>query len=74
MTDWITDAHGNRASITYWDCEAKARASLATLTNCKNCIDCSDCSGCSGVKDASSPFVVGPIRSDGMKPLFDNRT
>jgi len=48
MTTWITDDNGNRASITYWGDEARARASLATLTNCRNCTDCSRCSDCSG--------------------------
>ena len=48
MTDWITDEHGNRASIAYWGSEDRARASLASLTDCRNCTNCSDCSRCSG--------------------------
>lgn len=44
--NWITDEHGNRASISYWGSEEKALASLATLTECHNCTNCSYCLSC----------------------------
>jgi hypothetical protein len=46
MTTWITDDHGNRASVEYWGSKENAEASLKTLTNCRNCMNCANCRNC----------------------------
>ena len=65
---WVSDSNGNRASVAFWGSREKAEASLATLKDCHACHDCHDCHACrycSQIKNAQSPIVVGPSRSDG---------
>ena len=55
-SDWLTDANGNRNSITYWGSREAAQRALDSLIDCRdctNCSDCSDCSGCSRCSDCS---------------------
>ena len=53
LDGWITDARGNRASVSYFGSEAEARHALDTLKNCDGCSNCSDCSLCSDCSDCS---------------------
>lgn len=51
---WVIDDNNNRANISKWGSEEKARESLMTLkdcTDCTDCYDCYDCASCTGCTD-----------------------
>ena len=52
--DWVIDENNNRASISYWGEETKAKASLQTLTYCTDCTDCLGCTNCMGCTGCTS--------------------
>ena len=51
MNEWLTDAHGNRASVAYFGSREAAQAALDSLVDCKDCVNCRHCSACSGCSD-----------------------
>lgn len=55
-TDWLSDANGNKCSISYFGTREAAQKALDSLRNCSYCSDClycSDCSYCSYCSDCS---------------------
>jgi len=60
MTQWITDAKGNRCSVEYWGSEKEAQMALNSLVRCTGCTDCfwsvgcSDCTRLTGCRNCTS--------------------
>ena len=47
--EWVTDARGNKCSVSYWGSREAAQRALDSLIECDNCINCLRCSGCSNI-------------------------
>ena len=72
--EWVSDANGNRCSVSYFGSREAAQAALDSLKNCERCENCSRCSGCSDCSDCSRCSRCSDCSDCSHIAYLDNKT
>lgn len=61
--EWVSDANGNKCSVSYFGSLEAAQTALDSLKNCRNCTNCSRCSNCARRAGCSDCFGCSNCRN-----------